>query len=226
MSTPLADIGKPAASSYQKGRKLYLVPFYTGPNRQEMTLADEGSEEAAEANRTLDEFEGLLARYWVGADQHITRLEESLGKADRLYHEHLDSAGEEGEELLEKINPLGAKLLKRRASAGAVLEATEDRDTLTEIGDWLACATAGLRSEKATTMVYQAYAEANAKRYEHIASRIDQTLQEDEAGILVIRDDHRVQFPTDLQVFYVAPPALNELRKWINDLSGRTIAKP
>lgn len=225
MSTPLADIGKPAASSYQKGRKLYLVPFFAGPNREEMTLADDGSEEAAETKRTLDEFEGLLARYWVGADQHITRLEESLGKAERLYHEHLDSAGEETDQLLEKINPLGAKLLRRRASAGAVLEATEDRDILVEIGDWLACATAGLRSEKATSMVYQAYAEANAKRNEHIAARIDETLQEDEAGILVIRDDHRVQFPPDLQVFYVAPPALNDLRKWINDLPGRATAR-
>ena len=224
MSTPLADIGKPAVSSYQKGRKLYLVPFYAGPNREEMTVADEGSEEAAETLRTLDEFDNLLARYWVGADQHITRLEESLGKAQRLYHEHLDAAGEEGAQLLEKFNPLGAKLLNRRANAGASLEATEDRDTLIEIGDWLTCATAGLRSEKATAMVYQAYAEANAKRYEYIAARIDHTLQEDETGILVIRDDHRVQFPSDLQVFYVAPPALNELCKWIEALSGRTSA--
>jgi hypothetical protein len=74
-------------------------------------------------------------------------------------------------------------------------------------------------------MVYQAYAEANAKRYEHIAARIDQTLLEDETGILVIRDDHRVQFPSDLQVFYVAPPALNELRKWIEALSSRPAAR-
>ena len=54
-------------------------------------------------------------------------------------------------------------------------------------------------------------------RYEKIAERILDTLQEGESGVLFIRDDHRVQFPAEVQVFYVAPPALDTLKKWIAD---------
>jgi hypothetical protein len=50
-----------------------------------------------------------------------------------------------------------------------------------------------------------------------MASRIDDTLEEEESAILVIGDNHRVQFPSDIQVFYVAPPALNDLRRWTDD---------
>ena len=31
--------------------------------------------------------------------------------------------------------------------------------------------------------------------------------------------DVRFEFPGDIQVFYVAPPALNELKRWLNDQS-------
>ena len=64
--------------------------------------------------------------------------------------------------------------------------------------------------------MFEAYLEVTNRRYQHIASHIDETLKEDESSILVIGDDHRVQFPNDIQVFYVAPP-LNDLRRWISD---------
>jgi hypothetical protein len=30
----------------------------------------------------------------------------------------------------------------------------------------------------------------------------------------LISERHQVQFPTDIEVFYVAPPALDEFRRW------------
>jgi len=50
-----------------------------------------------------------------------------------------------------------------------------------------------------------------------IGARTEDTLKEGEAGALFIREDHRVQFPADVQVFYVAPPALDALKRWMND---------
>ena len=35
--------------------------------------------------------------------------------------------------------------------------------------------------------------------------------------MLFIREDHGVQFPSDVQIFYVAPPALDRLKRWIED---------
>ncbi len=30
-----------------------------------------------------------------------------------------------------------------------------------------------------------------------------------------MREGHQVQFPTDIEVFYVAPPGLDEIKRWI-----------
>ena len=34
---------------------------------------------------------------------------------------------------------------------------------------------------------------------------------------MFIREGHQVQFPSDIQVFYVAPPALDEIKRWLRD---------
>ena len=36
-----------------------------------------------------------------------------------------------------------------------------------------------------------------------------------DVGLLVINERHQVQFPSDVEVFYVAPPSLDEFRRWI-----------
>ena len=214
MSTPFVDVGRPTAETYQKGRKLYLIPLFTAP----MGPTPEGNDEdAPEASPLEEELRGLLARYWSGAEEHIVRLEATLGKVDRLYHENLVVAGDAGDKLLEQINPYGFTLIRNRIMAGAELEATEDGETLAETADWLTCLRVGLISPKASSTVYQAYVEATNKRYEHIGAQVDRTLKEDEKAILVVGDNHRVQFPSDMQVFYVAPPALDELRRWIDE---------
>jgi hypothetical protein len=51
----------------------------------------------------------------------------------------------------------------------------------------------------------------------HIGAQISNTLKDGEAGILFISEGHRVQFPADMQVFFVAPPALDALRRWLDD---------
>ncbi len=72
---------------------------------------------------------------------------------------------------------------------------------------------------KLNTVIYskpkhsEFYVEASRKRYEHIARRIDEALKANEVGMLFIREGHRVQFPQDIEVFSVAPPALDEIRR-------------
>ncbi len=78
----------------------------------------------------------------------------------------------------------------------------------------------GFISQKAAKMVSEFYIEALRKRYEHIARRIDETLKVNEVGMLFIREGHMVQFPQDLEVFSVAPPALDEIHRWQRDRSS------
>ncbi|MFA5451739.1 MAG: hypothetical protein WC231_07095, partial [Dehalococcoidales bacterium] len=37
----------------------------------------------------------------------------------------------------------------------------------------------------------------------------------DEIGLLIVTENHRIQFPPDIEVFYVAPPALDEYKRWL-----------
>jgi hypothetical protein len=59
------------------------------------------------------------------------------------------------------------------------------------------------------------------KRNEYIARQIDETLKPDEIGVLFMREGHQVQFPQDIQVIYVAPPALDEIERWLRDREAK-----
>jgi guanylate kinase len=32
-----------------------------------------------------------------------------------------------------------------------------------------------------------------------------------------MRENHQLQFPTDIQIIYVAPPALDEIKRWLRE---------
>jgi hypothetical protein len=80
--------------------------------------------------------------------------------------------------------------------------------------DWTKCLAAGLQNQKVFDKVYEAYSQAHKKRNEHIAKMIDETLKEGEIGILLMREGHQVQFTADIEVFYVSPPGLDEIKRW------------
>ena len=199
MTIPLGEIQKPEAERFKKGRKLYLVPLFVTPPEPPADLQEK------------------LEQYWSGAHEHIARLEAALGPVNRIYHETAFLSGEDGRKLVEQLDPQGSILVRDRCEAGAQLEATEDRALVEEGSDWQRCLSVGLVSQRASSTVLQSYLDVTNQRYQFIASRINDTLKEDESAILVIGDDHRVQFSEDIQVFYIAPPALNNLRRWIND---------
>ena len=56
--------------------------------------------------------------------------------------------------------------------------------------------------------------EAQKRRNELVAKNIDKTLKNNQIGILLMREGHQIQFPQDIQVFYIAPPSLDEIRRW------------
>ena len=99
---------------------------------------------------------------------------------------------------------------------------TEETKLLTELMDWTKCLAAGLQNQEVFSKVYEFYLEVSKKRNEYIARQIDETLEADEIGLLFIREGHQVQFPSDIQIFYVAPPALDELKRWLRDRETKT----
>ena len=58
-----------------------------------------------------------------------------------------------------------------------------------------------------------------------MARKIDETLKENEIGIVLMRENHQVQFPSDIQVFYISPPALDEIKRWIREQEQKATAE-
>jgi hypothetical protein len=83
--------------------------------------------------------------------------------------------------------------------------------------DWQRCLMIGFMSDKVASKVSEFYVEAAKKRNEYIAKKVSETLKEDEAGLLFIREEHSVQFPSDIEVFSIFPPALDDIHRWYRD---------
>jgi len=44
-----------------------------------------------------------------------------------------------------------------------------------------------------------------------------------EAGLLFITENHRLQFPADIEVFNVFPPAMDEIHRWLRDRAEKEL---
>jgi len=199
MAQELGKINKPEAGSFKQGRRLFVVP-----------LLYAGKDSPSEYMEKFD-------LYWKQAAEHIEKLEAKVGKVNRIYHESISLGGEDGLKIMERLNSKSYQIAKERCQNNAELDAIEDRELAEESMDWERCLLIGFMSDKVATKVSESYIEASRKRYEHISKRIDETLEGDEVAILFIREGHMVQFPKDGEVFSVAPPALNEIYRWLRD---------
>lgn len=207
MSEELGKIEKPPVGKFKRGRKLYFVP-----------LIYCGRESPAEY---LEKFN----KYWNQVENQMSELELKLGKVEKIYHELIPAGGKDGIKVIKGLNDKSYQTIKNRLDKGARLEATEDSELLTEFMDWSRCLALGLQNRKVFIKIYESYTEASKKRNEHIARQIDETLKADETGVLFMREGHQVQFPPDIQVFYVAPPALDEIKRWLRDREAKSGAE-
>ncbi|MFC2019446.1 hypothetical protein ACFLU4_05805 [Chloroflexota bacterium] len=203
MAEELGKIEKPAAAEFKQGRKLCFIPIIYCPG-----------EPPGGYRERFD-------RYWEQVTAQVADLELKLGKVSRIYHELVIAGGEEGLKAIKELNDKSYQVVKERTDKGARLEATEGEDVLTEFLDWSRCLAIGLQNQRVFTTVYESYSEAGRKRSAHIIKQIDGTLMADEMGILLMREGHRLQFPPDIEVFYVTPPALDEIKRWLRDSEAK-----
>jgi hypothetical protein len=204
MAEELGKIEKPAAEGYKKGRKLYFVPLIYGGQDQP------------------EEYLVKFHKYWEQVARQIAQLAAKLGEVNRIYHELVASPGKEGCKAIRELNEKSYEIVNDCLKKKAKLEAVEGNDILTEFMDWSRCLIIGLQNPGVVAKVYDAYIEAGKKRNEYIARKIDETLKENETGILMMRENHQVQFSGDIQVFYVAPPALDEIKRWLREQESQS----
>jgi hypothetical protein len=204
MAEELGKIEKPPAEDFKKGRKLIFVPvIYPGEGLPE-------------------DYIQKFNRYWEQVEKHVAELSSKLGEVNAIYHELIAISGEEGATSLKDLNNQGYKIAKAYIDKKARLEGLEDADLLTEFMDWSRCLMTGLQNPTVISKIYDSYMEAGKKRNDSMAKKIDETLKEDEIGIILMRENHQVQFPADIQVFYVSPPALDDIKRWLREREQKT----
>jgi len=199
MAEQLGKIEKPFAEPFKQGKKLYLVP---------LIYLNEDSP---------PEYKERCNRYWQQVAEQLNNLEAKIGKVSRIYHESISQSGDDGARVVERANLGSYQIVKDKCDSGAILEAFEEKELLEEVMDWERCFLFGFISQKVASKIAEFYLEAAKKRYEFMAKRINETLKDDEAGLLFIREGHQLQFPGDIEVFSVFPPALDEIHRWLRD---------
>ena len=203
MTQELGRISRPSADQYRGRRKLILLPLMYSP------ATDEPDGAAA------------LQNYWQQAQTQVAALENALGGLQCIYHESVTEGESDGLEQLRAGDLRSHNFVTLKCESGAVLEATEDIEILLETLDLQRCLMMPMASPTVAMRLQEWHTEANRRRYEHIADRIDSTLEEDGLGLLLISERHSVQFPPDIEVFYVSPPALDEFRRWLQNWAAR-----
>lgn len=196
MSQELGRIERPTAESFEGTRKIFLVPLVYSP-----------------AEPPAD-YVGMLERYWAGVRNQVRRLSERTSPVARVYHEGVFESGEAGVKMIEQINLRSHTLIAEYVSATANVESLEDSELFAESVDWQRCLMMGPMSRKVMDLALSGYREATRQRFDVMAKRINDTLLAGESAILLIQEEHSIQFPRDVQVFYVAPPALDEIHRW------------
>jgi hypothetical protein len=199
MNQELGKIEKMPVENYKKGRKIFFVP---------VIYLSEG---------TPEEYTKLFNLYWEQVEKQIAELSSKLGEVNTIYHELIAFVGEDGAQTLKDLNNPGYKIARVYLDNKARLDALEDADLLTEFMDWSRCLLIGLQNSNVLSKIYDFYTTVGKKRNETMARKIDETLKENEIGIVLMRENHQVQFPADIQVFYVSPPALDDIKRWLRE---------
>jgi hypothetical protein len=195
----LGKIERLEVERFKQGKKLYLVPLVYP------------SEEAP------DEYKGKCSLYWQQVTEQLTNLASKIGRVNRVYHESIFQSGKDGMKAMERLNPSSYQIAKTQCDNGAIFETIEERELFEEVMDWQRCLMFGFISDKVASKVSEFYVGAAKKRNEFMVKKISETLKDDEAGLLFIREEHSVQFPSDIEVFSIFPPALDEIHRWYRD---------
>ncbi len=195
----LGSTGKADAQNFENKRKLFLVPNLPTPPEIQETNAS------------------LLTKHRNQIQDNIESLEKSLGPVRYIFHELIHDSDENAIAALDTISPQHKHICERICESSGKFIATDDQQLLFQMMDLQRCLSVGLISQEVYKLISESFEKTINDRNQHIAKIIDQNIKDNEVGLLFISEDHKIQFPSDLQVFYISPPTYNELKSVISD---------
>jgi len=195
--TELGRIEKPSLEGFAGKRKLYTVRSVYLPGNPH------------------EEYKSLFHKYWDEVSVHIEKI-EAAGKIRKIFCEHIVSAEEDALDAFALMNDRAAQLIRKKMEEGVTLLPLETEEIYGPLLDWRNCLQV-VETRKVFEQIFDYYTELLNSRFHYIIDVIEKNLTGDEAGLLILREEDRLrlQFPDDIEVFFVTPPAYDDILKWI-----------
>lgn len=204
MTQKLGEIKKPRISDFGDARKLFCLPLI--PHLQ-------GKEIKEDLKSSIDLF-------WLQVGKQIDDLER-IGKVTYIFCESITKDGEAGLDMVKQISERCYSLVKEKVGEGAKLVTIENEEVLDEFVEWSVCLSLVRRSKRVFNKILEFYNDVAGRRWKEIAERIDDTIKNGEVALLVMTEENRLQvqsnLPSDIQVFLIHPPALNDIQRLFRD---------
>ncbi|MFH1327360.1 MAG: hypothetical protein ABIH76_00685 [Candidatus Bathyarchaeota archaeon] len=143
------------------------------------------------ANMVPSDFDEKEEEFWKYVEEQLRTLS---GRIRRVYRDGLSHGGEEGFKHLNPENPDYA-LIRWLVENGAELHPTEDPLMVAETESWIEM----LKTQPNPTLL-ELHQESIKERDGYIVNTINQTLKEDEIGVILIEPAHKLSLPEDIKV--------------------------
>jgi hypothetical protein len=196
--TKLGQIQKPKVSDFGQSRKLYCLPMIPNFNQ----------------NHLSEELKNNIQQFWTQASSKIEELEK-LGKITNIYVETVTQTTDPALDMIKKLADQLHQIITNKLDKGAKLVPVEDQQLLDELIDWSVCLSVIRKSQKVFNKIYQTLQQTKNQRNQQITKKIDETLKNNDCGLMVMTDENRLEIqpnlPSDIQVFLIHPPAFNDV---------------
>lgn len=200
MAQKLGEINRPQVKEFSNVRKLFCLPIIPQLKEKDLTT----------------ELKNLIEQFWNQTTIQIKDLERT-GKISYIFFESLTKDGEAGLEAIKQISHQSYDIVKEKMEKGAKIIIIENQETLDEFIDWSICLSVIRKSQTVFTKVLEFHKDVTLRRNTQLAEKINANLGSNKSGLLIMTDENRLQvqsqLPSDIQVFLIHPPALNDFNK-------------
>jgi hypothetical protein len=212
MAQKLGQIDKPKVAVFLNSRKLFCLPLIPS------LKMEKGSEDLRNSSDL----------FWREVTIQIADLEKA-GRVSYVFYESVTTDGDAGLEMVKQISEHSYDIVKEKLDQGAEFVVIEDEHVLDEFVDWSICLSVVRKSQKVLNKILELFVNVSKRRFEGNAKIIDDNLKKGEAALLVMTDENRMQLqsflPSDIEVFLIHPPALNDFQRCFNDYWKNQINK-
>ena len=127
------------------------------------------------------------------------KLQGFVGKAQRVYRDEVCQGGEEALAYLSSIQHENFLIVRKLVDNGAIFEATEDSVLVAESKSWVEM----IEQNPLDTVSLEMYQETIRERDSYVSRRINETLGDEETGVLFMKPSRRISFNEHVKIIKV-----------------------